>query len=55
MKRKFAFKKQEMVLPAQTVLLDIQEQEGVNGGSRKDPKQAGWFQKLLDFVTGGSI
>jgi len=45
-----------MVLPAQTVLLDMQEQEGVNGGgSRKDPKQAGWFQKLLDFVTGGSI
>lgn len=55
MKMRFTFKKQEMVLPKEVELLNSREQETVNGGSRKDPKQEGWYKKILDFVTGGSV
>ncbi len=55
MKMRFTFKKQELVLPIGMELLDAHEQQIVNGGSRKDPKQEGWFERIVDFLTGGSI
>ena len=42
-------------MPEEFEAMTIVEQEQANGGSRTDPKQEGWFQKLIDFVTGGSV
>lgn len=45
----------QATLPNEFEELNLQEQQGIDGGSRKDEKQKGWFDKILNLLTGGTI
>lgn len=51
--KKFDLKSGKM--PQEFVVMNSQELLLIDGGSRKDPHQKGWYRKMAGFIVGSLI